>query len=133
MSYTKSVREFTIACNSNVPETPIRMTRNQISFIRKMVNDELTELDEAKTVVEQADALVDAIYYLCDCAVKHGMNLDPLFRIVHAANMGKVVNGKVLKREDGKVIKPEGWIDPNPALEAEIQKQSEHGSFSDSD
>ena len=130
MSYTKSVREFTIACNSGIPETPVKMTQDQISFIREMINDELAELSDAKTVVEQADALVDAIYYLCDCAVKHGMNLDPLFHIVHAANMSKVVNGKVLKRADGKVIKPAGWVDPNPALAAEIQRQTEHGSFS---
>ena len=129
MSYVKMVREFTLACNATVPKAPKKMSHTQISFIRKMVNDELDELDKAENIIEQADALVDAIYYLCDCAVKHGMNLDPLFKIVHSANMGKVINGKVLKREDGKVIKPKGWLDPKPALEAEIQRQSSQGSF----
>ena len=129
MGYTKLVREFSIVCNSKLPETPTKMSQDQISFIRKMVNDELTELGEATTIADQADALVDAIYYICDCAVKHGLNLDPLFRIVHSANMSKVVNGKVLKREDGKVIKPQGWVDPKPALEAEMQRQSNKGSF----
>ena len=130
MSYVKLVREFTLACNTTIPKTPTKMSHAQISFIRKMVNDELDELDKAENIIEQADALVDAIYYLCDCAVKHGMNLDPLFKIVHSANMSKVINGKVLKREDGKVTKPKGWLDPKPALETEIQRQCSHGSFS---
>ena len=130
MSYVKLVREFTLACNSTVPETPIKMSHTQISFIRKMVNDELDELDKAESIIEQADALVDAIYYICDTAVKHGMNLDPLLEIVHSANMSKVVNGRVLKRDDGKVVKPEGWRDPKPALQSEIQRQADQGSFS---
>ena len=51
-------------------------------------------------------------YYICDTAVRHGLNLDPLFKIVHRANMQKVVDGKVIRREDGKILKPEGWEDP---------------------
>ncbi len=131
MSYVKLVREFMLACNDTVPENPTKISHKQISFIRQMVNDELDELDRAENTIEQADALVDAIYYICDTAVKHGMNLDPLIEIVHSANMSKVINGKVLKRDDGKVIKPEGWLDPQPALHAEIQRQTEQGSFSD--
>ena len=43
----------------------------------------LDELEEAINNHEQADALVDAIYYICDTAVRHGLNLDPLFSVVH--------------------------------------------------
>ena len=88
------------------------------------------ELDEAETVVDQADALVDAIYYICDTAVRHGMNLDNLFDIVHGANMAKVINGKVLRRDDGKIMKPENWEPPEPKLAAEIRRQCDEGSFS---
>ena len=42
------------------------------------------ELEEARDITEQADALVDAIYYICDTAVRHGMNLDRIFEIVHS-------------------------------------------------
>lgn len=130
MGYTRQVGEFTNACHDNIPKTPVLMSKEAVQFIRKMVNDELDELEVATTKVDQADALVDAIYYICDCAVRHGMNLDPLFEIVHNANMKKVVNGKVIRRPDGKILKPEGWEKPEPKLEAEMQRQENQGSFS---
>jgi predicted HAD superfamily Cof-like phosphohydrolase len=129
MSYTIQVREFTLACNDDVTATPKLMTPEAVAFIREMVNDEMDELAEAGTIVDQADALVDAIYYICDSAVKHGMNLDRLFAIVHGANMTKVVDGKVIRREDGKILKPEGWQAPEPMLEAEMDRQHREGSF----
>jgi len=130
MGYTRQVGEFTNACHDNIPQTPVLMSKEAVQFIRKMVNDELDELEVATTKVDQADALVDAIYYICDCAVRHGMNLDPLFEIVHSANMKKVVNGKVIRRPDGKILKPEGWEKPEPKLEAEMHRQENQGSFS---
>ena len=129
MGYTSQVGEFTNECYDNFPKKPILMSKEAVAFIRKMVNDELDELDEANTKVDQADALVDAIYYICDCAVRHGMNLDPLFDIVHGANMKKVINGKVIRRDDGKILKPEGWERPEPKLEAEMLRQEKNGSF----
>ena len=96
----------------------------------KKHRDNMEELVEARDVTEQADALVDAIYYICDTAVRHGMNLDRIFEIVHRANMQKVVNGRVIRREDGKILKPEGWQDPAPFLTAEIQRQQSEGSWS---
>ncbi len=129
MGYTTQVREFTKACNDNLPNHPQKMTPEGVAFIRTMVNDEMDELEQAQTVTEQADALVDAIYYICDFAVRNGVNLDPLFEIVHAANMQKVVNGKVLRREDGKILKPAGWEDPAPKLNAEMARQARDGGF----
>ncbi|MCH2175885.1 MAG: HAD family hydrolase [Lentisphaeria bacterium] len=129
MSYTSSVRQFSDACHDNLPSNPIEMDEEAIAFIRKMVNDEMDELEEAKDITEQADALVDAIYYICDTAARHGMNLDPLFDIVHQANMSKVVEGKVIRREDGKILKPAGWEDPGPKLDVEVERQVNEGSF----
>jgi len=129
MGYTEQVREFTKACNDDLPNTPQKMTTEGIAFIRQMVNDEMDELEESQNVTEQADALVDAIYYICDFAVRNGINLDPLFDIVHGANMQKVVNGKVIRRDDGKILKPEGWEDPAPKLNAEMARQQTDGSF----
>lgn len=128
--YTTKVREFTKACNTALPDRPVLIEPSQVAFIKRMVNDELEELEEAGTVAEQADALVDAIYYLCNHAVKHGMNLDPVFAIVHQANMGKVVDGKVIRREDGKILKPAGWQDPGPKIEAEMARQQRDGAWS---
>ncbi len=131
MTYTTAVKEFSDACNDDeLPSTPTFMSDEAVEFIVEMVNDELEELREAKDVVEQADALVDAIYYICDSAVRHGMNLDRVFEIVHSANMGKVVDGQVVRREDGKILKPRGWRDPGPLLTEELDRQQNEGSWS---
>ncbi len=129
MNYVETVREFTLACNDEITDRPQRMSPERIAFIRKMVDDELDELEQADTITKQADALVDAIYYICDCAIKHGMNLDRLFEIVHTANMKKVVNGKVVKRDDGKIMKPDDWKDPQDDMEREIDRQLRDGAF----
>ena len=131
MGYTSEVHQFTLACKENLPDRPTRISNKRIAFIRKMVNDELDELEQSQTITEQADALVDAIYYICDFAATHGINLDPLFEIVHGANMQKVVDGKVIRREDGKILKPDGWENPGPKLDAEIERQQEKGAFAD--
>jgi predicted HAD superfamily Cof-like phosphohydrolase len=131
VGYIAQVREFTKACNDDLPTQPQKMTDEGIAFIRQMVNDELDELVEAQNVTEQADALVDAIYYICDFAVRNGINLDPLFDIVHGANMQKVVNGKVIRREDGKILKPEAWENPAPKLDKEMARQEQKGGFND--
>ncbi len=130
MTYTTSVKEFSDACNDGAnPATPQLMDGAAVEFIAEMVNDELDELREATDVAEQADALVDAIYYICDTAVRHGMNLDRVFAIVHGANMQKVVDGRVIRRDDGKILKPDGWQDPGPLLVEEITRQTREGSW----
>ena len=130
--YTRKVREFCLACENEenkLPKKPTLLSIEKIKFITEMVNDELAELKNSKTIGQQADALVDAIYYMCDTAVKHGINLDNIFNIVHQSNMSKVVDGKVLRREDGKILKPTGWQDPQQFIDQEIKNQEQNGSF----
>ena len=127
--YASKVRKFTQATETSLPNHPQMFSLEKINFIRQMVFDEMDELMSAKNVDEQADALVDAIYYLLDSAVRHGINLDPIFDIVHQANMNKIVNGKVLRREDGKILKPPGWQDPGVLLNKEIDRQKQKGAF----
>ena len=130
--YTQKVREFCLACENEqnkLPTKPIFLSPEKVNFITQMVNDELEELKVAKTIGEQADALVDAIYYICNTAVKQGINLDNIFNIVHEANMSKIVNGKVLRRQDGKILKPDGWKDPQQFIDEEIKYQKQNGSF----
>jgi predicted HAD superfamily Cof-like phosphohydrolase len=65
-------------------------------------------------VSEQADALVDSIYYMHNAAAKAGIDLDPFFDEVHAANLRKRwPDGTYHRRADGKVVKPEGWTPPD--------------------
>jgi len=43
----------------------------------------------------------------------YGFPMDDVWREVQRSNMAKVVNGKVNKRADGKIIKPPGWTPPD--------------------
>ena len=130
MGYTSAVKQFSDASTDGEnPVSPKLMEFDAVEFVTSMVNDELEELREARTISDQADALIDAIYYICDTAVRHGMNLDRIFEIVHKANMQKVVGGSVIRREDGKIMKPKGWQDPGPLLVEELARQKRFGSW----
>ena len=129
MGYCEKVRNFTEACHKDLPNKPERMTVEDINFISRMVADEMEELCEADTIEDQADALIDMIYYICNIAARKGINLDPLFNIVHDANMQKIVDGKVIRREDGKVLKPKGWSPPEPLMRTELKRQEYVGSY----
>ncbi|MGY3777765.1 pyrophosphohydrolase domain-containing protein [Isobaculum melis] len=82
-------------------------------------------------LVGQVDALTDTNYFVYGSFVLMGVNPDPLFQIVHQANMGKLFpDGKPHYREgDGKVIKPDNWeadYAPEPKLHAEVARQIEN-------
>jgi predicted HAD superfamily Cof-like phosphohydrolase len=68
-------------------------------------------------MVEVLDALADIGYILAGTIINHGMQkiYDDAFNEVHRSNMAKLVDGKVIRREDGKVLKPEGWQPPQLA------------------
>lgn len=63
-----------------------------------------------------ADAIVDELYFLIGTAVEMGIDLDPLFKAVHAANMQKY---RVPGHE--KIMKPVSWQAPDIAGELERQ------------
>jgi len=75
---------------------------------------ELQDAWEDENLVEYADALCDLIYVLCGTAVSFGIDLDKCFREVHLSNMSKLdEDGTVHKDEYGKVIKGDGFFQPN--------------------
>ena len=105
----------------------VLLTYNQSSKPAEMVVDAIRERgDDALAVkVDCADggevALLGQHPWMergIDVLVlNHGMQgiYDDAFNEVHRSNMAKLVDGKVLRREDGKVLKPEGWQPPQLA------------------
>ena len=89
--------------------------------------DKLEGLTSTERKAEQADALVDICYYALNAASKLGMDLDPVFSEVHAANMRKQIDGKFKRDYSGKVIKPDGWKPPD--VLKEIQRQEQPRSY----
>ena len=57
--------------------------------------------------------LADVQYTLSQLAIYLNVNLEEAFTRVHESNMTKVVDGKILYREDGKILKPATYEAPN--------------------
>lgn len=70
----------------------------------------LTKTFPKPDFVEVIDGLADLEYVLKGAAVTFGIDLEPFFAEVHRSNMDKE-GGRT--REDGKVLKPEGWQPPD--------------------
>ena len=56
--------------------------------------------------------LADVVYVCFQFAAAAGWELDEALARVHRSNMSKLVNGKPLKREDGKVLKGPNYEPP---------------------
>lgn len=110
------VRDFHEAFGQRIGRRPSLPDMNERSLRMKLLQEEMREYCEAEgddNLIEIADALADIIYIACGTAVSYGIPLDELYQEVHRSNMAKLVDGKVLRRDDGKVIKPEGWTPPD--------------------
>lgn len=60
-----------------------------------------------------AKELADLLYVVYGTADAFGIPIDYVFSEVHRSNMSKLVDGKPLKREDGKVLKGPNYTPPN--------------------
>jgi predicted HAD superfamily Cof-like phosphohydrolase len=116
MSYFTDVRDFHQAFGQRIGEKPELPSIEERKLRIKLLDEEVfeyTDAEYADDLVEIADALADIIYIACGTAVSYGIPLDDVFAEVHRSNMAKLVDGKVIRREDGKVQKPEGWTAPD--------------------
>lgn len=116
----KSLLEFNNAFEIPKMDSPGLSNDELIELRIKLLKEEVEEYAEAARsgdLVEVLDALADIGYILAGTIINHGMQhiYDDAFDEVHRSNMAKLVDGKVLRREDGNVMKPEGWQPPNLA------------------
>ena len=115
-NFYTNVKDFHQAFGQRVGEIPELPSKEERELRRKLLAEEYTEYVVAEyhnDIVEIADALADIIYIAAGTAVSYGIPLDRIFTEVHRSNMAKLVDGKVIRRSDGKVQKPEGWTPPN--------------------
>jgi len=116
MSFYTDVRDFHQAFGQRIGEKPELPDIEERKLRIKLLDEEVfeyTDAEYADDLVEIADALADIIYIACGTAVSYGIPLDDVFAEVHRSNMAKLVDGKVIRREDGKIQKPEGWTPPD--------------------
>ena len=90
------------------------------SMYLTLIDEEKKELDEAVEAedrVEQLDALIDILVVTMGAIRAGGFDGEGAWEEVMKTNFAKIdpETGKVRKREDGKVLKPEGWKSPELA------------------
>jgi predicted HAD superfamily Cof-like phosphohydrolase len=109
----KDIDTFATACDQPPSEANYKM---YLSLIDEEVG-ELVEAVAANDTVEQLDALVDILVVTMGAIRAGGFDAEGAWNEVMRTNFAKIDpnTGKVRKREDGKVLKPEGWEPPQLA------------------
>lgn len=99
-------------------EQSLEYHKKQLEMYLNLVEEEFNELDMARSFndhTEQLDALVDIIVVAIGAIISMGVDPQRAWNEVIATNIAKIdpKTGKVRKRADGKVLKPEGWQPPD--------------------
>ena len=99
-------------------------SRDVVKLQKTLISEEYTELLAAlylasddlgnKRAREEAlKELADLVYVCYQLAAAVGWDLDEALDRVQASNMSKLVDGKPLRREDGKILKGPNYQPPN--------------------
>ena len=109
----KDIETFGTACDQPPSEANYKM---YLDLIREET-DELEEAIQDNDKVEQLDALIDILVVTMGAVRAAGWDGEAAWKEVMDTNFAKIDpnTGKVIKREDGKVLKPEGWKSPQLA------------------
>ena len=109
----KDIETFGTACDQPPSEANYKM---YLDLIREET-DELEEAIQDNDKVEQLDALIDILVVTMGAVRAAGWDGEGAWKEVMDTNFAKIdpTTNKVIKREDGKVLKPEGWQAPQLA------------------
>lgn len=94
--------------DENVHELQFKLIEEEFSELRE---EYLTELDGG-TKENQLKELADLVFVCYQYAAARGWDLDTAMRRVFESNMSKLVDGKPLRRSDGKVLKGPNYQPP---------------------
>ena len=119
------VRLFHTTFSAPAPDSPVMQTVDQVQRRIAWIESECRELDAAETIVDQADAYMDIIYFGIGGLVELGVVPQELWDAVQEANMAKLwPDGKARIREhDGKIMKPPLWQGPEPVMSLAVHRQ----------
>jgi NTP pyrophosphatase (non-canonical NTP hydrolase) len=106
---------FRLAAEQSIDPNDERVQEMQMTLIREEFNELLeahinedTDEDRIHTLKELADLVFVCYQY----AVARNWNLDIALKRVFESNMSKFVDGKPLRREDGKILKGPNYQPP---------------------
>jgi len=111
------VSVFLRAVGQNVPNKPVGPT-SQSDLYKKLIDEEYQEFLEAfytKDTTEEIDACFDMMWVIIGYMKSRGWDCENIWDEGAKSNLSKIDpnTGLVRRREDGKILKPEGWQPPN--------------------
>lgn len=111
MNPFRDQEKFMRACDQTVGE----IDAQQFALYKNLIKEEYNELLSAKSQLDELDALIDIIVVTIGAIHSMGADAEGAWKEVMRTNFAKIDNetGKVRKREDGKVLKPQGWESPD--------------------
>lgn len=89
----------------------------QYKLYYNLIQEEVKELADSDTREGDLDALIDILVVTIGAIHSMGADAEGAWQEVMRTNFAKIdpETGRVRKREDGKVLKPEGWQPPDIA------------------
>jgi predicted HAD superfamily Cof-like phosphohydrolase len=103
--------KFMRACDQSVG----KFDEEQYNMYKNLIEEEFKELQEAYDMEAELDALIDILVVTIGAIHSAGFDAEGAWKEVMNTNFAKIdkETGKVRKREDGKVLKPVGWVPPD--------------------
>lgn len=111
------VAVFMTAAGQSIP--PFNANRStQSDLYMKLIEEEYKELMDAEAVSDDAeicDACFDLMWVIVGYMKSRGWDCEEIWDEGAKSNLSKIdlVTLRVKKREDGKILKPEGWKPPD--------------------
>ena len=115
MSYQKDVENFMTAGEQPV-KTELSLNGDQQTLYMNLITEEYKETLEAfenNDLIEVADGLADMVWVIMGMCSSCGIDFNKIWEEVRASNMSKFVDGRAIKNEAGKIMKPETYFKPN--------------------
>jgi len=130
MTMQSDVRIFMEACGQEVKDRPSFTDENykQAVLYLNLIREEMEELEEGfenQDIVETADACGDLIWVILGLCNSLGIPMGPVWQEITTSNMSKTVEGKVVRRDDGKILKPDTYFPPNIHRALQLQEPAQ--------
>ena len=112
------VEKFLNAVGQNPPPFVLDKESDTSELYKKLIKEEVEEFWEAEAAADDAemlDACFDMIWVIIGYARSRGWDMKAAWEEGAQSNLSKIdqETGLVRRREDGKILKPEGWKPPD--------------------
>jgi predicted HAD superfamily Cof-like phosphohydrolase len=121
MNPFRDQEKFMKACGQTTDDWNVKQFNLYVNLIEEEFSELKVAINDCNSK-EVVDALTDILVVTIGAAHSMGCDIEGAWKEVMSTNFAKIdkETGLVRKREDGKVLKPVGWVPPN--LEPFVKK-----------